>query len=242
MPYTYEYPRPALTVDCVIFGYDAESQLKVLLIQRAHEPFKDQWALPGGFVDMDEDLETAALRELEEETGVRNVFIEQLYTFGAPQRDPRGRVVSVAYYALVNLLEHPVKAASDARNVQWFPVDSLPSLAFDHQRIVEVAIYRLRAKVRYQPIGFELLPEQFTLTQLQDLYETVLGLKALDQSLNKRNFRTRILKMGVLEEVGIQEGVSHRPARLYRFNKEKYEQLLRENQENLIRRGVDFEI
>ena len=242
MPYTYEYPRPALTVDCIIFGYDAESQLKVLLIQRAHEPFKNQWALPGGFVDMDEDLQTAALRELEEETGVRNVFIEQLYTFGSPQRDPRGRVVSVAYYALVNLLEHPVKAASDARNVQWFPIDNLPSLAFDHQRIVEVAIYRLRAKVRYQPIGFELLPEQFTLTQLQNLYETVLGLKANEQSLNKRNFRTRILKMGVLEEVGIQEGVSHRPARLYRFNKEKYEQLLRENQENLIRRGVDFEI
>ncbi|MEM1219498.1 MAG: NUDIX domain-containing protein [Bacteroidota bacterium] len=242
MPFTYEYPRPALTVDCVIFGYDADSQLKVLLIQRAHEPCKDQWALPGGFVDMNEDLETAALRELEEETGVRNVFIEQLYTFGTPKRDPRGRVVSVAYYALVNLLEHPVKAASDARNVRWFPILELPSLAFDHQRIVEVAIYRLRAKVRYQPIGFELLPNQFTLTQLQDLYETVLGLKVQEQSLNKRNFRTRILKMGVLEEVGIQEGVSHRPARLYRFNKEKYEQLLRENQESLIRRGVDFEI
>jgi len=242
MPFTYEYPRPALTVDCVIFGYDGQKALKVLLIQRANEPFKDQWALPGGFVDMDEDLQTAALRELEEETGVKNVFIEQLFTFGDPGRDPRGRVVSVSYYALVNLLEHPVQAASDARNVEWFSVETLPRLGFDHDRIVQVAINRLRAKVRYQPIGFELLPEEFTLTQLQDLYETVLGLRSNNEKLNKRNFRTRILKMGVLEERGKQEGVSHRPARLYRFNKEKYEQLFKENYENLIKRGVDFEI
>ncbi|MCB0644646.1 MAG: NUDIX hydrolase, partial [Phaeodactylibacter sp.] len=198
--------------------------------------------LPGGFVDMDEDLETAALRELEEETGVKDVFIEQLFSFGAPKRDPRGRVVSVAYYALVNLLEHPVTASSDARNVNWFSIEHLPDLAFDHDLIVSVAIQRLRAKVRYHPIGFELLPETFTLTQLQDLYETVLGLRAQNQSLNKRNFRTRILKMGVLEEMGIQTGVSHRPARLYRFNKEKYDQLFKENYENLIKRGLDFEI
>jgi 8-oxo-dGTP diphosphatase len=242
MPYTYEYPRPALTVDCVIFGYDGRNQLKVLLIQRAKDPFKDQWALPGGFVDMDEDLEKAALRELEEETGVRDVFIEQLYTFGNPGRDPRGRVVSVAYYALVNLEKHPVKAASDARNVEWFEINSLPQLAFDHDDIIIIAIKRLRAKVRYQPVGFELLPEQFTLTQLQELYETVLGLKSKGKHLNKRNFRTRILKMGVLEEVGRQEGVAHRPAVLYRFDKEKYDQRFRENYGNLIRRGVDFEI
>jgi len=238
MPYTYEYPRPSLTVDCVIFGLDESHQLKVLLIERKHDPFAGQWALPGGFVDMDEPLETAALRELEEETGMKEVFIEQLYTFGAPDRDPRGRVVSVAYYALVNLSEHPVKAASDARKVEWFYLDGLPALAFDHARILRAAVDRLRAKVRYQPIGFELLPESFTLSQLQQLYETILGV----EELNKRNFRTRILKMGVLEEVGRQEGVAHRPAKLYRFNKEKYEQLAREKYDDLLRRGLDFEI
>lgn len=238
MPYTYDYPRPALTVDCVIFGLDESHELKVLLIQRAHPPFKGQWALPGGFVDMDEGLEAAALRELEEETGVKNVFIEQLYTFGEPGRDPRGRVVSVAYYALVNLEEHPVEASSDARRVKWYETDNLPQLAFDHEQILQVAVSRLRAKVRYQPIGFELLPEKFTLSQLQKLYETILGV----DELNKRNFRTRILKMGVLNEVGKQEGVAHRPAKLYSFDKEKYEQLAKDKYEDLLRRGVDFEI
>jgi 8-oxo-dGTP diphosphatase len=239
MAYTYKFPRPSVTVDCVIFGLDESSTLKVLLIQRAHEPFRDRWALPGGFVDMDEPLETAALRELEEETGVKDVFIEQLYTFGDPNRDPRGRVISVAYYALVNLEEHPVKADSDARNVEWFDIDHLPKLAFDHDKIMKTAIKRLRTKVRYQPIGFELLPEKFTLTQLQDLYETILGVKA---PLNKRNFRTRILKMGVLREVGKQEGVAHRPAKLYTFDREQYQRLVQEKYEDLLKRGVDFEI
>lgn len=242
MAYTYEYPRPALTVDCIIFGLDESAILKVLLIERANDPFKNQWALPGGFVDMEENLETAALRELEEETGVKNVFIEQLYTFGAPARDPRGRVVSVAYYALVNLTQHPVQAASDARNVNWFDINHLPPLAFDHDEILKVAINRLRGKIRYQPIGFELLPEQFTLSQLQALYETILGLKAQNKQLNKRNFRTRILKMGVLYEVGKQEGVSHRPATLYAFDKEKYKQLAKERYDDLLKRGLDFEI
>ena len=238
MPYTYEYPRPALTVDCVIFGLDESQDLKVLLIQRNQDPFAGQWVLPGGFVEMDEPLEQAALRELEEETGMREVFIEQLYTFGAPDRDPRGRVVSVAYYALVNLSEHPVQAASDARKVAWYGLNELPGLGFDHQQVLQTAIDRLRAKVRYQPIGFELLPEHFTLSQLQRLYETILGV----EQLNKRNFRTRILKMGVLEEVGKQEGVAHRPAKLYRFSKEKYEQLAREKHDGLLRRGLDFDI
>lgn len=240
MPYTYDYPRPAITVDCIIFGLDKSHKLKVLLIQRKREPFKDRWALPGGFVGMEEDLEAAALRELEEETGVKDVYIEQLYTFGQPGRDPRGRVVSVAYYALVNLAEHPVKASDDARKVQWFEIDKLPEkLAFDHDQIMEVAINRLRAKVRYQPIGFELLPDQFTLTQLQQLYETILGVR---DSLNKRNFRTRILKMGVLREVGKQKGVAHRPAILYSFDKEKYEKMAKAKYEDLLKRGVDFEI
>lgn len=239
MPYTYTYPRPSVTVDCVIFGLEESSELKVLLIQRRHEPFAEHWALPGGFVNLEEDLEAAALRELEEETNMRDVFIEQLFTFGEPGRDPRGRVISVAYYALVNLAEHPVKAASDARNVRWFSVQDLPQLAFDHDLILETALTRLRGKVRYQPIGFELLPEKFTLTQLQQLYETILG---VDESLNKRNFRTRILKMDVLEEAGIQENVAHRPAKLYRFNKERYEELQRLKYKDLVKRGIDFEI
>lgn len=242
MPYTYEYPRPALTVDCVIFAYDQQASLRVLLIERAGNPFQGHWALPGGFVDEGETLEAAALRELEEETGMKDVFIEQLYTFGDPGRDPRGQVVSVAHFALVNPTRHPVKAASDARTVAWHDIEHLPSMAFDHQQIIETAIRRLRAKVRYQPVGFELLPEQFTLSQLQDLYETILGLKSSGLSLNKRNFRTRILKLGVLEETSRQAGVAHRPAMRYRFNRETYEQLLVENRENLLRRGIDFEI
>ena len=238
MPYTYEYPRPALTVDCVIFGLDESTQLKILLIRRGHEPFKGNWALPGGFVDMNETLESAALRELYEETGVKDLFIEQLYTFGDPDRDPRGRVVSVAYYALVNLEDHPVEPKSDAEGVGWFPINALPRLAFDHMKIFTGALNRLRAKVRYQPVGFELLPEKFTLSQLQKLYETVLGVG----ELNKRNFRSKIQKMGVLTEVGVQRGVAHRPAQLYSFNKEKYEQLLRDRYYDLLRRGLDFEI
>lgn len=238
MSYSYDHPRPALTVDCVIFGLDQSNTLKILLIQRSAEPFRGDWALPGGFVNMEEDLETAALRELAEETGVKDVFIEQLYTFGQPGRDPRGRVISVAYYALVNLSEHPVQADSDAESVDWFELDQLPSLAFDHAHIIEVAVQRLRAKVRYQPIGFELLPEQFTLSQLQQLYETILGV----DELNKRNFRTRILKMGVLKKVGKQEGVAHRPAVLYSFDKDKYKQMVQARYEDLLRRGVDFEV
>ncbi len=238
MAYSYEYPRPSVSVDCVIFGWDDSKQLKVLLIQRARDPFAGYWALPGGFVDMEEDLEAAALRELEEETGVKDVFIEQLYTFGAPGRDPRGRVISVAYYALVNLFKHSVKANSDASRAEWFQLDDLPKLAFDHQQILETAINRLRSKIRYQPIGFNLLPEPFTLSQLQTLYESILGIDVL----NKRNFRNRILKMEVLKEVGKQKNVAHRPASLYIFDQQKYEQLMQANYPNLLKRGLDFEL
>ncbi|MGP1383577.1 MAG: NUDIX hydrolase [Thainema sp.] len=230
MLYTYEFPRPALAVDCVIFGFDDRYQLQIMLIQRNLEPFKGQWALPGGFVRIDESLEDAARRELAEETGLQNIFLEQLYTFGQPKRHPGDRVVSVAYYALVNLVEHAVQAATDASAAAWFPVQALPPLAFDHQTILQTALQRLKGKVRYEPIGFELLPNKFTLTELQRLYETVL-----EEPLDKRNFRKKILKMDLLIELDEkQQGVAHRAAKLYRFDEAKYTQLKQ--------KGFNFEL
>jgi 8-oxo-dGTP diphosphatase len=225
----YKYPRAAVSVDCVVFGLD-EQELKVLLIQRDGEPFVGRWALPGGFVDVAETLDAAALRELREETGLDKLFLEQLYTFGAVDRDPRERVISVAYYALVKLSDHRVQAATDARNAAWFALDDLPRLAFDHQHILETAHARLRGKVRYQPIGFELLPNKFTLRQLQQLYECVL-----DRPLDKRNFRKKLLSMGLLEELDeVECDVAHRAARLYRFDRKQYQ--------SLAKLGFNFEI
>jgi 8-oxo-dGTP diphosphatase len=229
MPHTYEYPRAALTVDCVVFGLD-EQELKVMLIQRALPPFAGKWALPGGFVRVDETLDEAARRELEEETGLRNVFLEQLYTFGAVDRDPRERVVSVAHYALVNLRDHSVHAATDASAAAWFGVHDVPSLAFDHAEILRVALERLRGKLRYQPVGFELLPKKFTLSQLQRLYELVL-----ERELDKRNFRKRVLAMDLLVELDeVEQDVAHRAARLYRFDERKYQRLAKQ--------GFNFEL
>ncbi len=217
MPHTYEYPRAALTVDCVVFGFD-EAELKVLLIKRGLAPFKGKWALPGGFVRVEETVDAAARRELAEETGLTDVFLEQLYTFGTVHRDPRERVVTVAYYALVPLARHPATGASDADEAAWFPIAELPALAFDHAEILGTAITRLRGKVRYEPIGFELLPEKFTLSQLQHLYEAVL-----QTPLDKRNFRKKLLGMDLL--VPLPERLragAHRPAQLFRFNAKKY--------------------
>ena len=220
MPHTYEYPRGALTVDCVVFGLD-EQELKVMLIQRGLAPFEGKWALPGGFVRVDETLEEAARRELAEETGLSDIFLEQLYTFGAVDRDPRERVVSIAYYALVNLSDHKVHAATDARDAAWFGVHDVPSLAFDHAGILQMALERLRAKLRYQPVGFELLPKKFTLSQLQHLYELVL-----ERQLDKRNFRKRVLAMDLVVETDeVERDVAHRAARLYRFDERKYRRL-----------------
>jgi 8-oxo-dGTP diphosphatase len=230
MPYTYEFPRPSVTVDCVVFGLDAEHKLKILSIQRNLEPFKGEWALPGGFVRIDETLEAAARRELQEESGIATDFLEQLYTFGNIDRDPRERVITVAYYALVNLWEYQIRAATDASDAAWFAVDRLPVLAFDHDRIVQTALKRLQGKLRYEPIGFELLPEKFTLFQLQKLYETVLG-----KELDKRNFRKKILNMNLLVALEeFQQDVSHRAARLYQFDRQQYQQLKE--------KGFNFEI
>lgn len=221
--YTYEYPRPALAVDCVVFGLD-ETDLKVLLIQRKLTPFQHTWALPGGFVRIDETLDAAARRELEEEAGVTDVYLEQLYTFGALDRDPRDRVVAVAYYALAKLSDHRIRAATDAMGVGWFGLDDLPKLAFDHAHIVTRAHERLRGKVRYAPVGFELLPPRFSLTQLQRMYEIILGTE-----LDKRNFRKKILSMDLLVETDeVEQGVRHRAARLYRFDRRKYDRLTKQ--------------
>jgi 8-oxo-dGTP diphosphatase len=229
MPHTYQYPRAALTVDCVVFGFD-EGELKVLLIERGLEPFKGKWALPGGFVRVNETLDDAARRELEEEAGLRYVFLEQLFTFGALDRDPRERVVSVAYYALVKLAAHETKAATDAADARWFPVSKVPKLAFDHAGILATGLARLKSKVRYEPIGFELLPPKFTLSQLQHLYEAVL-----ENDLDKRNFRKKVLSLGLL--VSLKESQMsgrHRPAQLFRFDADKYEKLKK--------RGFNFEV
>jgi len=222
MPFTYPHPRAALTVDCVVFGFD-EGALKVLLIRRGIEPFRNRWALPGGFVRPDETLDGAARRELHEETGLSEVYQEQLYTFGAIHRDPRERVISVAYFALVRRSDHFPAAATDAAEAAWFEVENIPLLAFDHAEILKIALERLRGKIRWQPIGFELMPEKFTLTRFQALYETILG-----RSLDKRNFRKKLLAQGLL--IALEESTtsnSRRPARLFCFDQSKYQALTR---------------
>ncbi|MEX2353441.1 MAG: NUDIX domain-containing protein [Gammaproteobacteria bacterium] len=208
--YTYEYPHPAVSTDIVIFTL-LEKQLKVLLIQRANDPFKDQWSLPGGFVEIDEDLEDAALRELREETGVTGVYLEQLYTFGKPDRDPRERVISVAYYALVPGEHIQIQAASDAKNVGWYPCKDLPALAFDHRQIIDMAWKRLASKTDYSTIALQFMPSRFTLGELQTVYEIIT-----DSPLDKRNFRKRVLSFDCIEDTGeTRRNGKHRPARLY---------------------------
>lgn len=208
-----KFDRPSVTVDVVIFTI-LDGTLKVLLIKRKAWPFEGEWAIPGGFVQMGESLETAAYRELQEETGVppADVYLEQLYTFGEPERDPRTRVITVAYFALVGADKISPQAASDAADVDWFSVYDPPPLAFDHADILRYALVRLRYKMEYSAVGFQLLPETFTLRQLQDAYEIVLGTK-----LDKGNFRSRLRKTQVVEPLDDYIDTGGRPAQLYRF-------------------------
>lgn len=218
---TYAFPRPALAVDCVVFGLGGGA-LEVLLVDRALDP--EGWALPGGFVRVEESVDAAARRELAEEASVSPAYLEQLHTFGEVDRDPRERVVSVAYFGLVRNDRHVPRAATDARAARWWPVTAVPPLAFDHARILAVALERLRTKITWQPVGFDLLPDTFTLTELQNLYEVVLG-----RPIDKRNFRKKVLAMSLLEDTLAQTtGGRHRPARLYRFDRSATDRLSRE--------------
>jgi 8-oxo-dGTP diphosphatase len=218
--YSYDYPRPALTTDCAIFGFD-EGELKLLLTEREKEPFKNKWALPGGFVSIDETTEECAKRILLEKVGIRNVFIEQLYTFSEIDRDPRERIVSVSYYALVNRRQYDLVAGRDTNKAEWFELSKLPKVAFDHGKIIKLALKRLQGKVRYQPVGFELLTEKFTLSQLQQVYEAIL-----EVPIDKRNFRKKILGMELLKVLDEKEqNVPHKAARYYSFDKKAYKEL-----------------
>lgn len=209
-----------VTVDLVIFAL-REGRLQVLLIRRGIAPFEGRWALPGGFIRDGESLEAAARRELEEETGVRDVYVEQLYTFGDPNRDPRGRVVTVAYYALLTGEQTTLVAGTDAAAAKWWPIDNRPPLAFDHEQILQYGLERLRTKLEYTTVGFHLLPKKFTLTQLQRVYEAILG-----RELDKRNFRRKMLLLQILKPLDewTKDG-PNRPAQLYRFSAKRFERL-----------------
>lgn len=211
MPYTYEYPHPAVTVDVAVFTIERD-ELKVLLIQRDQYPFEGMWALPGGFIEIDESLRRAAWRELKEETGVHAAFLEQLGAFGHPDRDPRERIITVAYYSLIPVERLDIRADSDARDARLFSLRDLPELASDHAKIVSRAVARMRDKIDEPAIALQLVPGQFTLTELQRVYELIL-----DTTFDKRNFRKKIKALDLVEPTGeLQRGGSHRPAQLYR--------------------------
>jgi len=224
-----QYFKSAFSVDSVIFGYD-EGALKVLLIYRGAKPYIGTWALPGDLVKLDEDLDDSAKRVLYDLTGLSNVFMDQIRTFGKVDRHPLGRVITVAYFTLVKIADYKLHPSSWAKEAKWYAITDVPKLPFDHAEILEYAKKKLKDKVRHQPIGFELMPKEFTLSDIQNLYESVLGI-----TLDKRNFRKKLLAMNLLIDTGyFQDSVAHRPARLYRFDKTKYQ--------HLIQKGFSFEL
>jgi 8-oxo-dGTP diphosphatase len=219
-----------VSVDAVVFGYDQESGISVLLIKRKNEPFQKMWALPGGLVLSGESLSNAVTRELKEEAGIDVNYLEQLYTFGDPGRDPRNQVISVSYFGLVRPQDFQLTAHTDAEDVGWFNIKKLPRLAFDHKKIIDVAIKRLRGKITYEPVGFELLEKEFPFSDLEKLYQTLL-----DREIDRRNFKKKIIALGILEELdSVVQRKAGRPARLYKFNRKKYFEL-KEN-------GYNFDI
>lgn len=216
--YCYEFPHPSVTTDCVIFGFDG-TKLKVLLVKRGVEPYLGRWAFPGGFMKMEESAEEGALRELQEETGLKCAYIRQFHTFTAPERDPRERIITIAYYALVNIQD--VKGGDDATEARWFALDEVPQLAFDHDQILRKAEQALRQQIHFEPVGFELLPEKFTVKELQNLYEAIL-----DVRFDRRNFYNKMKRLGMLEQ--LEETVNpsqKKEAFVFRFNKLKYDEL-----------------
>jgi 8-oxo-dGTP diphosphatase len=219
-----------VAVDAVVFGYESKKNLSILLIKRGVEPFKNCWALPGGLVLENESLENAVQRELKEETGVKIDYLEQLYSFGEPGRDPRNRVVSISYFGLVRPYHFTIKADTDADEAKWFSLSEIPELAFDHQKILDAAKDRLKTKLLYQPIGFDLLNKEFPFSDLEHLYTTIL-----ENNIDRRNFRKKMLSFGIVEETDkISQQGSGRPAKLFKFNKSKYD--------DLIKKGFHFEI
>ena len=229
MPFQNEFYKSAFSVDNVIFGFEGEN-LKVLLIKRKQEPYRGEWALPGDIVQPEWNLDEGARNVLKQLTGIENVYLEQVHSFGDVNRHPRGRVITIAYYSLIKISDVDIKPASFAEKVEWKDINSIENLAFDHYEIVQTCLKRLRLNIKLRPLGFELLPEKFTLTELQKLYESIL-----EQELDKRNFRKKILSMNILKYHNeLQTGVAHRPAKLYSFDDEKY----KEAKEN----GFIFEI
>lgn len=219
--YCYEYPHPAVTTDCVVFGFDGTG-LNALLIKRGVDPYKDKWALPGGFLRMDETAREGASRELMEETGVKDIFLEQLHTFTDVERDPRERVITIAYYALIRQADYnEVAGGDDASDARWFSVNDFPPLAFDHDRILRIAKETLQQRIHFEPIGFHLLNDKFTMPQLQTIYESILNVR-----FDRRNFSKKMLALGYLVSLNQKvEGTPYRAPSLYSFNEERYNEL-----------------
>lgn len=213
-----KYEQPSVNAEVAVFSV-FEDDLKILLVKRRADPFSGMWAIPGGFVNVDESVEDAAMRELQEETGVEDVYMEQLYTWGDPDRDPRKRVIAVSYLALMSaedVEDTHLSSSGDVSEAQWFSAYNPPDLAFDHDKVLQYAIKRLRWKLEYTTVAFSLLPEKFTLTELQNVYEIVF-----DRGFDKRNFRKKVKSLGLVEDTGERRtNVSHRPPKLYRFNQE----------------------